>query len=231
MNLPTTIANNMNVADFMAEVGTSWDYGLSLACSFNRLDLVNLMISEGAEDWDRGMRCACRDGHLDLANLMIAKGAYSWNWGMVAACGGGHLDLVNLMITNGANNWNWGMNGACEGGHLDLANLMISKGADNWNSGLRFACVNEYTESPNTIKCAKRMISKGADDYGCLHTSSDVFLYKVFCQNHAVHDVERLHKLIREQDPLYTLVIHYDAGSVPLELPMDLLRYCKSFLS
>ena len=168
----------MNVADFMAEVGTNWNYGLYRACSFNRLDLLNLMISEGADYW------------------------------------------------------NYGMEAACKGGHLDMVNLMISKGADNWNLGLRFACVNAYTESPNTIKCAKRMISKGANDYGCLYASSDVFLYKVFCQRYAVHDVERLHKLIREQDPLYTLVIHYHAGFVPInELPMDLLRYCKSFLS
>ena len=178
MNIPTTIANNMNVADFMAKVGTSWDYGLFLACSFNR------------------------------------------------------LDLVNLMITNGADNWNWGMVGACQGGHLDFVNLMISKGAKNWNLGLLGASGGYHPDMPNVIECAKLMISKGANYYRCLRNSKNLFLYRLFCKRYAVHDVERLHKLIREQDPLYTLVIHYHAGSGPHnELPMDLLRYCKSFLS
>jgi hypothetical protein len=136
----------------------SWNCGLHWACRGGHLNLVNLMISKGADKYNWGLYCACQEGHLDLVNLMISKGANDWNWGLSGACRNGHLDMANLMISKGANEWNWGLINACLGGHLDLANLMISKGADNWNWGFSTACEGGY------LDLVRFMIDKGANN-------------------------------------------------------------------
>ena len=108
---------------------------LYAVCQSGNIDVVNLMISLGANDWNGGLSGACIGGHLELAKLMISHGANDWNWGLRGACGGGHLELVNLMIFHGANDWNHGLRGACGGDHLELAKLMIYHGANNCRCG------------------------------------------------------------------------------------------------
>jgi hypothetical protein len=53
--------------------------------------------------WDIGLYRAAKAGHLDLVNFLISKGADCWSSGLDAACWGGHLDIVKLMISKGAN--------------------------------------------------------------------------------------------------------------------------------
>jgi hypothetical protein len=62
---------------------------------------------------------------MDLINLMIKQGATDWDWGLGGACEGGHMDVVNLMIKQGATDWNWGLDGACRGEHKHLAIYML----------------------------------------------------------------------------------------------------------
>jgi hypothetical protein len=78
------------------------DYGLVSACSNGYMDIVQLMIANGASDWNSGLSSACLNGHMDIAQLMIAKGASDWNWGLASACLNGHMDIVQLMIAKGA---------------------------------------------------------------------------------------------------------------------------------
>ena len=39
---------------------------------------------------------ACRNGNINLVNLMISKGANNWNDGMCGACEGGHIDIAKI---------------------------------------------------------------------------------------------------------------------------------------
>ena len=141
--------------------------GLDGACYGGYLELVELMISKGADDWTLGLYRACEGGHLKIVELMISKGvdyrnggAFNvWNGGLFSACGGGHLELAELMISKGANDWNWGLRGACIGGHVKLVELMISKGVYDWNRGLHGACLGGH------FKFVELMISKGANDW------------------------------------------------------------------
>jgi hypothetical protein len=49
------------------------------SCSIGDMDIVQLMISKGANDWNTGLICACDGRHSDIIKLMISKGADSWN--------------------------------------------------------------------------------------------------------------------------------------------------------
>jgi ankyrin repeat protein len=40
-----------------------------------RLEIVNLLIKEGADDWNNGLWNACSSGNLEIVTLMIEKGA------------------------------------------------------------------------------------------------------------------------------------------------------------
>ncbi len=102
------------------------------ACENGDREQVDKLIEKGATywGWDYGLCGACQGGHLDLVNLMIENGARRWNLGLMGACRGGHLELTNLIIEKGADDWNYGLGGACYGGHLELVNLMIENGAD-----------------------------------------------------------------------------------------------------
>jgi len=52
--------------------------------------------------------------NFDLIQLIISQGANYWNVGMYEASLKGHKDLVDFFISKGANDWNWGMKGAAE---------------------------------------------------------------------------------------------------------------------
>ena len=75
----------------------------------SNINIVHLMIKNGANDWNQGLHYACLNGHIDIVNLMIEKGANDWNNGLWNACENGHIDIVNLMIEKGANNYNLGL--------------------------------------------------------------------------------------------------------------------------
>ena len=77
-----------------------------------------------------------RSGHKELVELMISKGADNWNDGLAGACQGGHTEIVKLMIKKGATNWNGGLYRACKGCHKELIELMIIKGANDFSYAL-----------------------------------------------------------------------------------------------
>lgn len=125
-----------------------WNYGLSSACrggsrmdsiedKKRRMDIVNLMIYNGADDFDCGLNGACQGGHLDIIDLMISKSIDTeviYNWGLQGACEGGHRDIIDLMISKGANSFNDGLDYASYMGHEDIVNFMIVNGATNYRN-------------------------------------------------------------------------------------------------
>ena len=47
-------------------------------------------------------------GHMDIVNLMISKGADKWNYGLYSACERRtHGNCKFNDVSKGANNWEW----------------------------------------------------------------------------------------------------------------------------
>jgi len=76
-----------------------------------------------------GLYEACKHGHIDIINILIENGANRYHVGLEAACEGGHMDIVNMMINKGANNWDRGLVAAYRGDHTNIIKLMLQKGA------------------------------------------------------------------------------------------------------
>lgn len=112
----------------------TWNCALAHACYNDNKELVNLLISKGADAWNNGFYNACENGHFEIVQLLISKGADGWDYGLHYACSGGCLKIVNLLISKIESlkfpcDWNFALCGACKGGHASIAKLVISKGA------------------------------------------------------------------------------------------------------
>jgi hypothetical protein len=152
---------------------TDWNTGFISACSGGNIEIVKLMIQQGANDWDYGFRNACREGNLELVELMIKNGANNWNEGLELACIVGDIEISKLMIKNGADNFNDGLEPACKYGYLEIIKLLIKNGANNLNEGLK--CVDKnYIKSKIRLEIIDFLIKNGASDTNSennLHTS------------------------------------------------------------
>lgn len=109
---------------------------MSHAAEHNRMDIVQLMISKGADRWNYSMAKASGAGHIPIVQFMISKGANNWDESMAWASGGGHTSIIELMLARGAGNWNWAMVCASAGGHLDIVQYMIKRGAKRWKQAI-----------------------------------------------------------------------------------------------
>ena len=110
------------------------DYGIEYigdqlywATKEGSLDIIKLLIKDGATNWNLGLAGAARGGHKDIVQLMIDKGAYNWYRGLTGAAKGGHKDIVQMMINEGATNWNDGLYWATRGGHKDIIEFLENK--------------------------------------------------------------------------------------------------------
>lgn len=79
----------------------------------------------------------CRTGCMELVELLIKNGANMWNIGLRGACSGGHLGIVKMMIQNGATSIDDGLCSACHGyidvkKNIDVVHYMLSLGASTY---------------------------------------------------------------------------------------------------
>ncbi len=97
---------------------------------FNHKDIVEYLISKGADDFDFGLANACYGGQIEIVEFMISKGANNFDNGLFNACINGYKDIAELMISKGANSFHDGLWCACCYGHKEIGLLMIEKGAN-----------------------------------------------------------------------------------------------------
>lgn len=233
-----------------------WDAGLHGACRGGHLDLVELMITKGAEDFNTGMQCACTNGHIEIMKLMILKGGTNWNGCLYGACYGGYEGYVKIakyMIGKGAtvSIFNECFERVCFNGDLELAKILVERGANNFNEGLLNACrgghvdlvylmieygANNFNESLNNCKenvvISNLLISKGADVLHCLRQTNDFKLYCLYCKFKKIEHIDKCIDLLREYPP-YVLMIwsriskNYNCIK---KLPTELFRFLGQYL-
>ena len=115
------------------------------ACNGNNLEIINLLISWGADNWKYGLVGACDGGHIEIVKMMIEKIQYFnsslfinyLRCGLAAACKNRKIHCVKyileIAVTHNVKNHRFVLNGlyyACWGGDIDLIKLMSS---DNYN--------------------------------------------------------------------------------------------------
>lgn len=98
----------------------------------NGYDILLLPLLSTMYEFNRAMVVAASKGHVEIVNLMLQNGATQYNYAMANAATGGHIAIVELMLELGANNYNDAMANAAYGGHIEIIRLMLERGADNY---------------------------------------------------------------------------------------------------
>jgi hypothetical protein len=146
------------------------------------VNVVKLMLDNGAKNYGETMKSAASGGHIDLVQLMLelnetgngravplTKGRFimyhpisrsDYNWAMALAAEGGHIDLVQLMLDSGADDYNIGLHSAGRGGHIDIVKLMMKRGADEYNKQMALAAWAGH------IDIVRLMLEAGANNLG-----------------------------------------------------------------
>ena len=170
--------NHMELAELMIEKGADdYDHALYVACEHGHMDMakmmiaravrvnsglvgailgnhyeiIDMLISKGANAWGDGLRTACKSGNLPVAHLMLTKGVINVQNCLYSACEGGNMAVVQLII-DAINpdlvhlDWNSGLRGACYGGHIEIIEMMIQKGANDFNPGFYAVCETDHID-------------------------------------------------------------------------------------
>lgn len=84
------------------EISVNWNYQFEWACSGGCIEIVQLMISKGADSWNNGLENACKNGHIDIVKLVLSYGANKLDTALFNAYLNGHMNIVHLLISNSA---------------------------------------------------------------------------------------------------------------------------------
>ncbi len=98
-------------------------------CRYGKLDQIQDIPSEHLND---GLDAACLSGHINMVEFLLSKGANDLNRGLYNACIDGNIKIINLLLSKGANDFNRGLDGASYcylTTKKDIILLMIIKGA------------------------------------------------------------------------------------------------------
>lgn len=146
-----------------------WNKGLYGACYGGNMNIVKMMIDNGANQWDRAMEYACKGGNIEIFNLLVHKGVNCvCNRLLYYACYGENMDIINRLIDMNSfphryyydyDCWDSGLRGACRRGNINIVRLMIGKGASDWNGGLTSAC------DGGNFDIVRLMVEKGANSW------------------------------------------------------------------
>ncbi|KAL7796741.1 hypothetical protein V8C37DRAFT_408226 [Trichoderma ceciliae] len=90
------------------------------------LDIVNRLLTAGAEVDAIALQKAAGGGHLDVVKRLLAAGAKANETALQEAAGGGHLDVVERLLAAGAET---ALQKAAGGGHLDVVERLLAAGA------------------------------------------------------------------------------------------------------
>ncbi len=109
-------------------------------------DIVEWILTLGANDYDSALDVAATEGRRDMVELLIENGASDLNNALVMAAANGHRDIVELLIEKDAKDFNRALTNAAKNGHRDIVELLIESGADDYDLALLYAAGNGYQD-------------------------------------------------------------------------------------
>lgn len=216
--------NNIDIINLMISKGaTDWDKGLIGACEGGCEDIVVLMLEKGATMLNHGLFFMLRENvynhnsnfynlenitntydgtYIRIVKCLIKHGASEFNLCLKYACYCGDVEFAKKLILQGATNWNEGLKAACYKGCINSVKLMLEHGATELNDGMKQAM-----DGNKDVDILNLLISKGANNFGCLKNVCDLKLYRLYCKDvNKKPDADTHLKLVQES-PYYILLV------------------------
>jgi hypothetical protein len=78
---------------------------------------------------------------MDVVEFLISKGANSWRDGMYGASLAGHRNIIDFLWDKSVGTYDVDLclRQAASGGHFDLVKLFVEHGATDWSQSIRYA--------------------------------------------------------------------------------------------
>lgn len=110
---------------------------MSISDLFINGSLDDFKIYSKKWDWNKCLKYACIYNRVDIAEFAISNGAYvNSDEIMHRLCKGGNKVIAEMLIRNGSTMFTAGFVGACKSGYADIVELMLSKGIYDYREGL-----------------------------------------------------------------------------------------------
>lgn len=183
--------------DLDAQTESNHDTALTLACHGGHSELVNLLLSKGADIEHRDKKgftpliLAATAGHVDVVEILLESGAdmeaqseRTKDTPLSLACSGGRYEVVELLLSKGANKEHRNVSDytplslAASGGYVNIIKLLLSHGAEiNSRTGsklgispLMLAAMNGHTAA------VKLLLDMGSDINAQIETNRNTAL-------------------------------------------------------
>lgn len=134
-NYMPEIAESRIVADIK-----NFNWGLEMACKYNNLALINLILIQGENTLNKCLQLACEHEYLDIALLAISRGATNLSQCFYKACEKGSMSVVKFLIHSGVNALHWGLFAALNNYRINLIEYFLFLGV---NINYEYISLNE----------------------------------------------------------------------------------------
>lgn len=140
-----------------------FNFSLRRACIGGNLEIVKLLLENGAICDSYIVLLACKAGNIEIVELLLTKCVKSGKRVvltdncLISACEGKNIKMVEFLINKGLTNWGDCFRKACEINCFEIMELMIVKSQE-----VKIECVVEHVTncSMNLIKTIKLMMMK-----------------------------------------------------------------------
>lgn len=126
-------AGHFQIVEYLCKHVRSCHGVLRAACFRGDLKTVQRLLQfniSSKDDLELGLDMACQGGHLNIVELMIENGATDIEYGFVLACDAGHLHVARFLIEKGIGDLNRAMS---KTRHPDIFDLLITHGATEFD--------------------------------------------------------------------------------------------------
>ena len=124
--------------------------GITTAASVGALDIVELLVTHGADGLNTAFNEACAEGHIEVVIYLLGRGITDYNDGLFFGCRGGHLAIMQMMVEHGATDLQEPFLFACEYGKAATVEFFRDLKV-NHNEGFARACAAENQDTMKAL--------------------------------------------------------------------------------
>jgi ankyrin repeat protein len=139
---------NMNVIRFLLKnKATVGNYCLEKIIKNNYTDVLGLLLEYKSIDVEYGLLYASRCDNLDIVKLMVDNGAVKFNESFTEACSYGNTRTAIFLVNAGATRLGPGINRCCDwSSHVEIIKFIIKKNRYYFNECVYYACMSGNTK-------------------------------------------------------------------------------------